>query len=276
MIPSFVLFPLAFCAVCFPCARIGELRILPWLVLYVLATGLALAAGAVTSVGLFALAALLGLAWQAHRTSGPSRLALILMFAALSVALSVQAVPGVGKVTTPISSFNVGKVSAGLLLFALLVPRVSCVADVQRLWKPTLAIGVVGTMVTVGAAVTMGYVRFEPKVPPGTLVRLVSNLLFACIAEESFFRGLLQEEMHRAAERSRRSGLHAVAVAVSAALFGAAHAHGGPHYVLLATMGGLTNALAYAKARKVEASVSTHFMLNAVHFVFFTNPMGAR
>ena len=45
---------------------------------------------------------------------------------------------------------------------------------------------------------------------------------------------------------------------------------------LLATLGGLTNALAYAKARKVEASVLTHFMLNAVHFVLFTHPVLAR
>ncbi len=276
MIPSFFLFPLAICAVCFPCARVGEVRILPWLALYVLATVLAVAAGAVTPGGLVALALLLGLAWEAHSASGPARLVLILLFAALALALSIQAVPGVGKVTSPISSLNVGKVSAGLLLFALLVPRVSSVADVRRFWKPTLAIGVVGTAVTVGAAVAMGYVRFEPRLPPGTAVILVSNLLFTCIAEESFFRGLLQEEMHCAAERSHRRWLHAVAVAVSAIVFGAAHAAGGLHYVLLATLGGVTNALAYAKARKVEASAVTHFLLNAAHFVFLTHPVVAR
>ena len=178
--------------------------------------------------------------------------------------------------TSPISSLNVGKVSAGLLLFALLVPRASSAAEIRRLWKPTLAIGVVGTVVTVGAAVAMGYVRFEPKLPPGIAVKLVSNLLFTCITEESFFRGLLQEEIHRAAERSHRRWLHAVAVAASAIVFGAAHAAGGLHFVLLATLGGIANALAYAKARKVEASVVTHFMLNAAHFGFCAYPMVVR
>ena len=122
----------------------------------------------------------------------------------------------------------------------------------------------------------MGTLRFEPKLPPGTVAFLVSNLLFACIAEESVFRGLLQEEMHRLAERWQRPGLHKAAVVLSAVLFGAAHARWGLHHVVLATLGGATNALAYAKARRVEASAVTHFTLNAAHFIFFTYPMLAR
>ena len=287
MIPPFVLFPLAICAVLVPSARLGGVRILPWLVVYLLATVFAVAAGAVTPVGLVALAVLFGFAWRAHRATGLARLVLILLFAGLSIALSIQAVPGVGKLTSPstlwltpqaqaLLRLDVGKVSTGLLLFALLVPRVSSAAEVRQHWKATLAISIVGTAVTVGAAVAMGFVRFEPRLLPETAVRLVSNLLFTCIAEESFIRGLVQEEMHRAAERSQRRGLHAVVVAVSAIAFGAAHAAGGLHYVLLATLGGVANALAYAKARKVEASVVTHFMLNAVHFVFFAHPTLAR
>ncbi len=272
----FALFPLAICAVCFPSALVGDVRIAPWLVLYVLATALAVAAGAVSPGGLVALACLLGFAWEAHRASGLARLVLILLFAALAIALSIQAVPGVGKVASPISSLSVGKFSAGLLLFALLVPRVSNAEDVRRYWRPTLAMGVAGTVVTVAAALGMGYVRFDPKLLPGTAVALVSNLLFTCIAEESFVRGLLQEEMHRAAERTQRRGLHALAVVMSAVVFGAAHAAGGLQLVLLATLGGFTNALAYAKARKVEASVVTHFMLNAAHFVLLTHPAVVR
>lgn len=285
MLTPSLLFPLAICAVCVPSASVGDVRVRPWLVVYLLATGIAMAAGAVTPVGLVALAILFGLAWHAHRAAGLARLALILLFAALAVALSTQAVPGVGKLTSQGAirnaphvaaftlSLDVGKASVGLLLFALLVPRLHSAAEARRLWKPTLAIGLAGTAVTVGAALAMGYVRFEPKLPAGTTAFLVSNLLLTCLAEESLFRGLLQEEMHRIAERWQRPGLHAVAVAASALLFGAAHARGGLQYVLLATLGGATNALAYAKARRVEASAVTHFTLNAAHFIFFTYPM---
>ena len=284
MIPSFILFPLAICAVLIPSTRIGHVSILPWLLLYLLANVFAVAVGAVTPFGLTALAVLFGLAWAASRSTGLARFVLIVLFIALAVAFSTDKVPGAGKLTWPDAiplgppgasftpSFNVGKVSAGLLMYALLVPRVSSVAEVRRFWKPTLAIGIVGTSITVGAALALGYLHFDPKLPPATAAYLASNLLFTCVAEEALARGLLQESMHRAAERSQRPAMHVVAVVVSAVIFGIGHLHGGWHFVVLATLGGLTNALVYAKARKVEASIVTHFMLNAAHFLFLTYP----
>lgn len=277
-----VLFALAICVVCVPCATVGSLRMHPWLVVYLLATASAVAAGAVTTIGLLALAVLFGIAWLAHRAAGLARFSLILVFAALAIALSIRAVPGVGQVVSQdaprIASqhpafahgLDVGKASIGLLLFALLVPRVSTLAEARQMWRPTLALGLAGTAVTVGAAIVLGWLRFEPKLPPGAIVFLASNLIFTCIAEESVFRGLLQEGMHRVAERWQHPWMNSGVVALSAVLFGAAHARGGLHYVVLATLGGATNALAYAKARKVEASAITHFTLNAAHFVLFT------
>src|SRR6185436_9303138 len=148
---------------------------------------------------------------------------------------------------------NFGNAGAGLILFVLLAPRLSARDGLRSIWKATLAVAAIGTFVTVGVAAASGYTRFEPKLPAETVAFLVTNLLFTCVAEESFFRGLLQEEMHRAAERAGIRWLHVAAVPVSAIVFGAAHAGGGMQYVLLATLGGFANALAYAKARKVEA-----------------------
>ena len=47
------------------------------------------------------------------------------------------------------------------------------------------------------AAVITGYVRPEIKLPSITLEFLATNLFFTCIAEEAFFRGLIQERMTR-------------------------------------------------------------------------------
>src|SRR5262249_14209460 len=105
---------------------------------------------------------------------------------------------------------------------------------------------------------------------------LAANLLFTCVAEETYFRSLLQEGLHRLADRRPGRVGHAAAVLVSAIAFGAVHIAGGPRYVLLATLGGLGNAVAYARTRKVEASVFVHFALNAVHMIFFTYPGLAR
>jgi membrane protease YdiL (CAAX protease family) len=304
MTAVFVALAVAICAVWLPRVRVGAVRVAPWFVAFVVAAAWALVGGFVTPAGCIALAIVLGLAWAAAARRerererglalgrglglGAASTTLTALAAVGALALSLHVVPGVGNLKWPTAlqltpdaaaftpNLNFGKASAGLFLVALLVPRVHAPVELRPIWRPTLAIGVVGAAATVGAALAMGYVRFEPKLPAETAAFLASNLLFTCVAEEAFFRGVLQESLHRLAERAGRPWLHAPAIVLSALVFGAAHAAGGAQYVLLATLGGFTNAAAYARARKVEAGVCTHFMLNAVHFVFFTYPALAR
>jgi membrane protease YdiL (CAAX protease family) len=283
MIVPFVLLALATCTVWLPPVGMRGPRIHAWLFLLLIASAWAEVAGIIGAAGLATLAALLGVAWTARGAGARVRGGLLALVAIGSLALSLHVVPGVGiarwapvRLTPDAVAFtpglNFGKASAGLVLFALVAPRLAAWAELRPIWKPTIGVAAIGTCVTVGAAIAMGYTRFEPKLPPETAVFLLANLFFTCVAEESFFRGLVQEEMHRAAERARMCWLHVAAVPLSAVVFGAAHAAGGMQYVLLATLGGFANALAYARARKVEASIFTHFALNATHFIFFTYP----
>jgi membrane protease YdiL (CAAX protease family) len=62
------------------------------------------------------------------------------------------------------------------------------------------------------------------------------------------------------------------ALSVASVLFGLAHAGGGPIYVALATVAGAGYGWAYLRTGKIEASILTHFALNAVHFFGFTYP----
>jgi membrane protease YdiL (CAAX protease family) len=287
VITTFLL-ALATCAVWLPPIRVGGARVPPWLLLFLAAMGGALAAGALAPGGAWIIGALLALAWTASRAQGRWRVVLVVLTAVGALAVSLRPVKDIGHLAWPAAlrlthdavaftpSLNIGKASAGLFLFALLVPRLASVAELRRLWKPTLVIAAICTLVTVSVAVAMGYVRFDPKLPPEIAPLLASNLLFTCIAEEAFFRGLLQEGLHRLADRRGGRAGHAAAVLVSALAFGAVHVAGGPRYMVLATLGGLGNAVAYARARKVEASVFVHFALNAVHMIFFTYPALAR
>jgi membrane protease YdiL (CAAX protease family) len=284
VIGPFVLLALATCTVWMP--PLGR-SVHVWLVLLLSAMAWAAVEGMVAPTALVALAALLGVAWAARRAKAPWRGVLLVLTAVGALALSLHVVPGIEPLRWPpvrltpdavafTPGLNFGKAASGFILFALVAPRLASLAELRPIWRPTIAIAAIGAGVTVAAAVAMGYTRFEPKLPSETAAFLVTNLLFTCVAEESFFRGLLQEEMHRAAERAGRRWLHIAAVPVSAIVFGAAHAAGGTHYVLLAALGGFANALAYAQARTVEASIVTHFTLNAVHFLFFTYPALAR
>jgi len=115
-------------------------------------------------------------------------------------------------------------------------------------------------------------VRLEPKWSDAALAFLVANLLFTCVAEEAFFRGLIQERLMRLAETRRQPAWNWIAIAVSTLLFGLAHAGGGATWLLVATIAGLGYALVYARTRSIEGAILVHFAVNAAHFIGFTYP----
>lgn len=99
------------------------------------------------------------------------------------------------------------------------------------------------------------------------------NLLFTCVAEEAFFRGLLQGRMARALESAGRHRLaFGLPLCASALVFGLAHAAGSPSYVLMASLAGLGYAWSYAVTGRIEVPILLHWTLNALHFMAFTYP----
>jgi uncharacterized protein len=98
----------------------------------------------------------------------------------------------------------------------------------------------------------------------------VTNLLFVCVAEEAFFRGLIQDRLGKSLSGIRFGTM--ISIACSAVLFGAAHLGGGAVYAGIAMLAGLGYACSYAIVKRIEAPILVHFGLNAVHFIVFTYP----
>ncbi len=160
---------------------------------------------------------------------------------------------------------HLGAGVAGLFMLALYAQRVTSWRELLQSLRSTVPIAVLTTVVVLGIAVAMGYMRFDPKLPGFALLYLVKTLFWTCVVEECFFRGIVQE-------RLMRRGWHASAIVVSAALFGLAHFRGGWPLVALAGLAGLGYGSAYAKSRRVESAMAAHFLLNATHFFLFTYP----
>lgn len=163
---------------------------------------------------------------------------------------------------------------AGIVLMGLFCRPIRSaqewLAMLRRVWPllpATLA-------VVLGLGLALGQVRPDLKWTPYSAAFLATNLLFTCVTEEAFFRGLLLDRMAAAMRRWRGGAV--VALALSAVLFGLAHARGGAPLVLLATVAGLFYGWAYLRSRHVEGAILTHFALNAVHFLAFTYPALAR
>lgn len=294
-VTALALLAAAICLVWAPAIALRQTRIAPWTLAAVAAALCAMLAGVLHWQGALALVALAVSARTAACTeadtaastatgSGQRRLRMVVavLTALLALALATHRLPGfdnplllrgvvLAADAAPFTQYaNVDKGAAGLLLLALLCRRVhswrELGAVIGRAWPLMLA-----TLVAVfGLGVALGLVRPDVKFTALTWQFLAVNLWFTVVAEEAFFRGLLQERLTGALAGSASGAWWAVGM--SAVLFGAVHLGGGPLLALMAGVAGLGYALVYQHTRRIEAAIVLHLLVNGVHFIFFTYP----
>jgi membrane protease YdiL (CAAX protease family) len=173
---------------------------------------------------------------------------------------------------------NFDKVLVGILLYAFFIRRNDSSgfsrADLNTVVGSVFAL----IVIFVPLAITIGFVRFDPKLPESSWIWAMNNLFLVCFAEEALFRGFIQTGLRRSIESvvPKAAGSFDLAewgaVAIAAILFGAAHFKGGSAYVFLATIAGLVYGYAYKKSGKIVVPILVHFLLNAIHFFLFTYP----
>jgi hypothetical protein len=173
--------------------------------------------------------------------------------------------------SAPISVYlNFDKAAAGLALLVYLCVKPRSPELMGNALRTTAMCSIVTVAIVIGAALAAHYIAFDPKPLAQVATFVAVNFVFACVAEEAFFRGVLQERLRRVLG-SRPIGM-IVTIGISAALFGLVHAAGGPKLIALATVAGFGYAFTYAKTERVEASIAVHALVNAAHFAFFTYP----
>jgi CAAX protease family protein len=262
-----------------------------WVSLLTLAVVIGYLAGVLTGFAALWIALLAGACqlyakWQIAAVTRKNRTlrAIGLMgIVGLSLGLAVHLIPGFhnqpiarGLVLSPGSApydiwLNFDKTVAGLLVLTLcyrglIRTRGELITALKRAATPA----VLTLAVLLSLSLWAGYVRWAPKYPSLFWVWGAVNLLSTCMSEEAFFRGFIQKELSKALGHLRYGA--AVALAISAILFGIAHLAGGLAYVGLASVAGVGYGLVFQRTQRVEMSILTHFCLNAVHFLFFTYP----
>jgi membrane protease YdiL (CAAX protease family) len=202
-------------------------------------------------------------------------------FAALAIALSLHLLPGFHNPrvieptrftpdAVPFTMYlNFDKPLVGLwLLWAL--PWVAPDVPPAR----ALRTGAVAAAATAAACLTgalaFGMVGWAPKWPASGWMWLANNVLLVTLAEEALFRGYVQGGLTRVLGRFEWGPW--IALATGAVLFGAAHAAGGWHWVVLGTVAGVGYGLAWRRGGLL-ASALAHAGLNIIHFGLFTYPM---
>ncbi|MCG8614222.1 MAG: CPBP family intramembrane metalloprotease [Pseudomonadales bacterium] len=131
------------------------------------------------------------------------------------------------------------------------------------------------SLVTLSVLSTLGYflglVIWDYKLSPVLPIWLAKNLLLTCIAEEAFFRGIVQFEIQDRLKHKSYGSI--LSLGMTSVLFGLAHFAGGPGYMLLASIAGFAYGYVYQKTGRIEASIALHLFVNLFHFVFLSYPM---
>lgn len=281
---------LAIAAVWLPSFRLAAFVIPAWIPPYAVAVSAALYLGVLEPIGAASLVVLFGLGALVHRsTSRSAKCIALLALGAFALALALHALPGfvnpkllddvsISEAAPRVTQYlKFDKASAGLALLIFCVPLASTAQHWGVVLRVAAIVGAVTVTLTAATGLALGYFDFDIKQPPQMGALLMTQLFFTCAAEEAFFRGFLQERMHRALMRWRplnASLLSAslAAVSVSTLLFALVHLRGGWPLVLLAAMSGAGAAVAYAMTRRVEAAILIHFAVNATHLFAFTYP----
>ncbi len=257
-----------------------------WIALFTLATGFALMAGRMSVPGMVAMVLFGAACWWSQRCETPyKRMAGSVVVLGLGAALMLHVVPGFqGWLVAPDVRLSVGsqafslylnfdKPLIGLFLLAAVGSLLTTVEGWRRVLLSTLGLLAMAIGMALTAALLLGYTAWDPKLPALFALWAPRNLLFTCIAEEAFFRLLIQGNLERVWARLRW-GAQAAWLAASV-LFGVAHAAGGWQYVVLATLAGGVYGLAYQRTRAIEAAILVHFGLNCLHFLLFNYPASA-
>lgn len=252
----------------------------PWALLLVAAVLAGLIGGVLHWAALLPLAVFMSLGWWVQQGAFSQWPALT--FGAMALALALHAFPWFHRVPVfeavrlspdapPFALFaSVDKALAGLGLLVWVCRRCGSLSEWRAMWQTTVPIALLTVGVVLGLGMATHAVHWDPKWPAQAPAFLAINLLFTCVAEEAFFRGLLQERLAQACGASPLACW--LPALVSAALFGAVHLGGGWPFAVLAGVAGLGYAAAYAHTRRIEAAILTHIAVNATHFLLFTYP----
>jgi membrane protease YdiL (CAAX protease family) len=233
----------------------------------IVAAALAFMGGLVRVEGVAGLAAGAGLLWMQTREemSSRSRIATKIALVLLALAFALHRVPGFDAVfwlagfgrdgARPLL-WQFDKAAAALLVLGLVGARAG-----SQPWQRWLPAVVAGALSMTGLALLAGLAQWAPAVPRGFAAWAAANLLIVALAEEAFFRGLLQNGLQcLLASRTAHAGT--IALFVAAAIFGLTHLPWGAGFACAAAVAGVFYGAAF-RAGGLLGAVLAHALTNA-------------
>ena len=163
---------------------------------------------------------------------------------------------------------NLSKAVAGLLVINFLWTRQSLAA---KSVASVLLVVASGVMVVILSAHWLLNLPWVPKFPEVTFYFIAVNLFVTCMAEEAFFRLLLQDEIAHWFDNACFKML--IPAVTASLLFALTHHVALDAVFLVYVIAGLAYALVYVLTRSFIAAVAVHGGVNIVHFLLLPYPL---
>ncbi len=165
---------------------------------------------------------------------------------------------------------NFDKPLIGFFLLLFAYKPISNIRQYKQIIFQTFPFLLVLTLILATAGLASNYIVFDPKLPNITLIWMVKMLFFTCVVEELLFRFFLQNSLI-AVFKNLKYGRN-LAIILAAIIFAAIHFPGGILMMILAFVAGIIYSMVYIRTGYIEAAILLHFLINLIHFLFFSYP----
>lgn len=129
----------------------------------------------------------------------------------------------------------------------------------------------VGTAILLLLAAFVGLGTLTPALVTGWWLWILGNIYLTVVAEEALFRGLIQRGLGRFFRAWGPNG-YAVAIGLTAILFGAVHLPWGLDFAVLAGLAGAYYGVLYGRSHSLAWAIAGHALLNACILILMQSP----
>lgn len=179
---------------------------------------------------------------------------------AKNIILSKQSIPW---------SFYINHDKA-LIIFLAILNNYNIYREKRAKYFTILSIIFISVLCITSLSLILGFVQYDFKISNILWIWSANNLLMVCLGEEVFFRLFLYNKFYNLNIFKKYKKIYALLL--SSLFFGLFHYSGGYLYMFLAFIAGVMYCLLYIFSGNLAVSVIGHFMLNLVHFIFFSYP----
>ncbi len=221
------------------------------------------------------------MAYYKHTLFKPVKFLLFITIFFFSILLMKSLIPGVYNWQIIDNEFlstgavqyslylNIDKAAIAIVLGLFVLKPIRHISQVVHIFRDIFPLMIFGVTLLIALGLVSTTVDFDFKMPDLWLIWMIVNLGILCVSQELFLRLFLQDTITTYLPNNIAG--KGVAILICAMIFAFLFPPH-PNVYFMTFIAALFYGYAYERSKRVEASILLHFIINCIHFFFFTYP----